>query len=142
MTLDGEAFRGPDPKPTSGKRTPIRKVSSLASKRATVGKECVACGHAAANAHHVVPKGSPHFGDDVDENLAPLCGSGSARCHGAFHGSPYVDATGRRWTKKDVAKGIAGWILTDPKRLEYALAKAGADYLRRVYDIREVTWPQ
>lgn len=31
--------------------------------------------------HHIVPRGQG--GDDVDDNLVPLCGHGTALCHGA-----------------------------------------------------------
>lgn len=32
--------------------------------------------------HHVLPKGSPYFGDDVEGNLVMLCGSGTTGHHG------------------------------------------------------------
>lgn len=32
--------------------------------------------------HHVVPRGSPNFGDDVAANIVPLCGDGTRGCHG------------------------------------------------------------
>jgi hypothetical protein len=32
--------------------------------------------------HHLVPRNGSHAGDDVDDNLVPLCGSGTVGCHG------------------------------------------------------------
>lgn len=52
--------------------------------------ECAACGGPPSNVHHVLQKGSPHFGDDVIENFLLLCGTGTTGCHGAWHGSPYI----------------------------------------------------
>lgn len=50
-------------------------------------RTCVACGEPGSNGHHVLAKGDG--GDDVAENEVTLCGSGTARCHGAYHGNPY-----------------------------------------------------
>jgi hypothetical protein len=75
----------PDPK--QGKRI----VDPDARRRVRArGDECAACGGPASNAHHVLQRGAPHFGDDVVENLLLVCGSGTMGCHGAWHGSPYV----------------------------------------------------
>lgn len=130
MTLDGEDFRGPDPK--AAPRVKDRKATT----RATVGRECVAgCGQRAANGHHVIGKGQG--GDDVVENVAPLCGSGSSGCHGAFHGTPYKDAAGHRWTKAEVSAAVGSWIVTSPPVLAYVLGKLGDTkgraFIRRVY---------
>jgi hypothetical protein len=73
--------------PKEGKR--IVDPDALRRARAR-GDECAACGRPGANAHHVLQRGAPHFGDDVVENLLLLCGSGTMLCHGAWHGSPYV----------------------------------------------------
>lgn len=72
----------PDPKPGKRKRKPIRIVDRKATKRAWKGQLCVLCKQPATNPHHVVPKGGPHYGDDVPENLVALCGSGTTGCHG------------------------------------------------------------
>jgi HNH endonuclease len=42
--------------------------------------ECVICGGIDISIHHILPRGQG--GDDVWENLAPLCGSGTHGCHG------------------------------------------------------------
>lgn len=67
----------PDPKPAR------RKIDRRATARAVLtGRVCVICGTQAATGHHVVPRGAPHHGDDVPENLVALCGSGTTGCHG------------------------------------------------------------
>lgn len=43
--------------------------------------ECVVCGSIEISVHHILPRGQE--GDDVWENLVPLCGSGTHGCHGA-----------------------------------------------------------
>lgn len=105
-------------------------------------RACVACGRPATNTDHVVRRGSPHFGDDVPENLLPLCGSGSSGCHGARHGSPYVDGSGRRWTPEDVRRAEGRVLARRPPMIRYVLDKlgdeAGRDYLRRFFYV-EVT---
>lgn len=79
-----------EPDPKTGKRieSPELVRAFLISHRV-----CAACGAAASNAHHVLQKGSPHFGDDLWGNLLPICGTGTWRCHGAFHGTPYEVTT-------------------------------------------------
>jgi hypothetical protein len=46
--------------------------------------ECVICGKIDISIHHVLPRGQG--GDDVWENLVPLCGSGTHGCHGGVEG--------------------------------------------------------
>jgi len=117
VPLDGDPFRGPDVKAAP------RVKGRQATSRATVGRECVSCGMAAANGHHVIGKGQG--GDDVVANVAPLCGSGSSGCHGAFHGTPYTDAAGHRWTKAEVASAVGDWVVRTPPVLAYVLGKLG-----------------
>lgn len=113
---------------------------------------CVACGKPSSNAHHILQKGSPHFGDDVIGNLVALCGTGTMRCHGAFHGNPYehkVDTFQRathvgpvglveRRDSEWVASRIGLHVARErPDILHYVLAKvgpsAGREFLRRAY---------
>lgn len=103
-------------------------------------RTCAACGREASNAHHVIPKGSPYFGDDVVENLVMVCGTGTIQCHGALHGSPYVDTAGVRWTEKDVRHAVGRTLVRRrPDVIAYILGKlgetAGADYLERRYGV-------
>ena len=67
----------PDPKPEP------RLVDRDALKRAgLLSDECASCGKPPANVHHVIPKGSPHFGDDVPET-AVAGGDEASTEHGA-----------------------------------------------------------
>lgn len=68
--------RAPNPRP------PRRVVDAAAGrvKCLSAGAECRLCrGRLALERHHLVPKGQR--GDDVDENLVPLCGGFGAGCH-------------------------------------------------------------
>jgi len=130
--------------PKSGPR--IVDLEALRRARLS-GDECAACGAPPANVHHVIPKGAPYFGDDVPGNLLLICGSGTMRCHGAFHGSPYeatisyiqndqaklVERRDREW----VARRIGLKILKRPDIVDYVSDKLGdgpgREYLRRVY---------
>ena len=47
--------------------------------------ECVICGGIDVSIHHILPKGQ--LGDDVWENLVPLCGDGTTGCHGGVEGA-------------------------------------------------------
>jgi hypothetical protein len=78
---------------------------------------CRACGARAVNSHHLIGKGQG--GDDDVDNLIPLCGSGSSGCHGALHGNPYVDASGRRWDAFSVRQAIGLGL----RPSEYACAR-------------------
>src|SRR5690349_8678950 len=79
-----KTFKGPDAKvkPRGPKKT-ARTEDRKAGKKSLLRKpRCAICGAPAANAHHVLGRGSPNFGDDVPENLASLCGTGNTGCHG------------------------------------------------------------
>lgn len=112
--------------------------------------ECAACGAPATNIHHVVSKGSPHFGDDVRQNFVGICGSGTTGCHGAFHGSPYVvevylwdgdpldSSVLQRRDAEWVGKQIGVYIDQErPDVIEYVLRRLGdgpgREFLRRFY---------
>src|SRR5262249_49793873 len=107
-------------------------------------RACAACGDPAGNAHHILQKGSPHFGDDVPGNLLPICGTGTRLCHGAFHGTPYIHAkvVARRWVKERrdtewVARRLGQHLAGRPDVLAYLTGKMGtvaaAEYLERFY---------
>jgi hypothetical protein len=73
--------------------------------------------------HHVVPKGGGR-GDDVAENLVPLCGHGTVGCHGK------VEA------RDPWARSLLGQRLTDAERA-YVVGKQGAAWLERHYGVKE-----
>jgi hypothetical protein len=111
-----------DPKPAP------RIVDPKASRRKlAVDVFCRAHGRTvrvrATNCHHLIGKGQR--GDDVEANLIPLCGSGSHGCHGALHGNPYTDTTGKRWTARDVRLAIGLGIR--PDEYAYLLCELGSE---------------
>lgn len=122
----------PDPKPD-----PRIKDSAALARARLLWDECAACGKPPANGHHVLPKGEG--GDDVEANIVMVCGSGSWRCHGALHGSPYQDGA-RRWETAEVYAAVGAFLLARrPDTIEYVLTKlgwsAGREYLARRYHL-------
>ena len=133
----------PDPKPERRKGNAPRRIVDPVAIRMKMATEleCRAgCGRRADSAHHLIQKGAPHFGDDVMGNIVGVCGHGTAGCHGAIHGNPYVDQDGERWTTERVAAAI-GETLTAPE-IAYFLQKlgrdAGIEFLARHYHRRLV----
>lgn len=124
--LDGEAFKGPDPKPTKRKRKQIRKVHRRVTQD-VVNRDrmCLICGKHAESGHHVLGKGSPYFGDDLEENIVALCGDGVRGCHGLIENEDIA------------ARKILGIKLVTERAdvIYYVRMKlgeeAGADWLRR-----------
>ena len=119
VTLDNETFKGGDPKGAP------RVKDKGASKRARQQqRSCVLCGDPAAGVHHVVPKGSPNFGDDLPANLVALC----TGCHG--------DVEGRKGTAR---KELGAYLVRcRPDVIEYARKKldpGGDAWLQRHYKI-------
>ena len=70
-----------DPQPVSAPRRPTRLVDRTATLRACLTYRECPCGLPSATGHHVLAKTAG--GDDVLENIVPLCGSGTTGCHGA-----------------------------------------------------------
>jgi len=71
----------PDPKPRPRVQDPTAGYTKIRAEQ-----RCRLCGMGFARGlgltrHHVVPKGQG--GDDVADNLVPLCGHGTIGCHGA-----------------------------------------------------------
>lgn len=95
---------------------------------------CRATGERAANCHHLIGKGQG--GDDVEDNLIPLTGSGSSGAHGALHGNPFTDGSGRRWEARDVRQAIGlGISLSE---FAYVVQKLGGSYVGGVASGRVV----
>jgi hypothetical protein len=138
----------PDPKPERRAREPIRIVDPAAIRLARLlSDECAACHRPPANAHHVIERGAPHFGDDVPANIVLLCGTGTGGCHGAYHGAPYeariitqfgvgVERRDREWVASRIGKTI---MAGRPDTIAYVIGKLGGiqgyDYLHRRYGI-------
>lgn len=82
-----------DPKPN--KRVVNRNAGREKLKREIVCRVCAALGEPrrATNRAHIVPKGVG--GGDVDDNIVPLCGSGTDGCHGVLTHRNRDGATGR-----------------------------------------------
>jgi hypothetical protein len=119
----------PDPKPIRRPRSQIRIVNPAAIAAKTLSERaCRACGVGLIrpNGHHLVPKGSPHFGDDVEANIIPLCGSGTTGCHGRVHDHDHA------------VLGAIGAALHDDE-VAYVLDKMGvdegSDWLMRRYRV-------
>jgi hypothetical protein len=114
-------------------------------------RSCRACGQPAGSAHHLVPRGGPHYGDDVAANLVALCGDGTSGCHGAWHGNPYVYTVNPSWRtgqKPDRPGGVTQrrdhwWVAErigetlEPDNVDYVVSllgvEAGVNYLRTRY---------
>lgn len=123
----------PDPKPQRSKREPIRVVDSLATRRIVLRfRECCVCGEPAATGHHVIAKGGPHYGDDLDGNIVPVCGSGTTGCHGKIENG---DVEARMAVGLHILRHRIDVILYVQDKLG---PDAGDDWLRRRYYIEAV----
>ena len=123
--------------PTDFKEHDAPRIVEPAFLRAALIRypECAACGDPAANAHHVIPKGYRPPGDDLIQNIVGLCGTGTSKCHGAFHGNPYVVRTpvgtgGSMWmerrTSEWVKERIGEHLLAErPDVIEYVESRLG-----------------
>lgn len=127
-------MNGPDPKPPvvrrpRGGRTLRSQVHDPDAMKEAVlrDRECRVCGGPAATAHHIVPKGGPHYGDDVLANLGPVCGSGTTECHGLLE-------------THDVGACVAFGLALRPENIAYVLDRLGPDaglaFLERRYLVR------
>jgi hypothetical protein len=83
---------------------------------------CRVCGeHAvwAISYHHLVPRSLG--GDDVEDNLIPLCGDGTTGCHGKLENHP------RGWER--IAHAVRHSLT--PAELGYVLDTKGMEFLER-----------
>jgi hypothetical protein len=80
---------------------------------------CAHCGMRPIERHHVVPRGQG--GDDVAEDLCPLCRS----CHGKLEGHE------SEW--RAIAMSVRSYVFARPERLAYVLGKLGEDRLDARY---------
>lgn len=109
----------PDPKPQRKPRKRIRVIDKSAARRklSADGRCRCGCGRDATDGHHIVQKGSPHFGDDVEDNILPT----NHECHMRWHDGRPVQFT-----------------LRQPE-IDYVLSKLGPDpgriYIKRFYNL-------
>ena len=83
--------------------------------------------------HHVVPRSSPWLGDDVPDNLVPVCLS----CHKLIHERGTIMLGGRRGVdarKRPIAVELIV-SLTDTE-YAYAVDRGGEAFFERCYGIR------
>lgn len=123
----------PFPKPDAPKRLGKAAWKKLRDRACERGV-CVGCleyvGPRRLSAHHIL--GRDLGGDDVAENLVPLCGDGTSGCHGTYENRE----TG--WEK--IADRIRREIEIDAHRVLYLVHKRGIDgaraFLDRYYPIK------
>jgi hypothetical protein len=114
--------RSPDPKRAA------RKQDVEAIRRKLLWeRECYACGKPASDGHHVLFRS--HGGDDVPENIAPLC-----------HDDHMLLHFGSGEEREIVARQIGETLLAhDRDVIKYAIDKLGYwegwDFLERIYYI-------
>lgn len=120
---DGDAF--PPPALESMHRTWFKPPKRILDPRAGRAKclspdsECRICQRRRGlERHHLVPRSQG--GDDVEQNLVPLCGTFEAECH-------------RRVTENEPAALAALRAALWPEEEAYVAAKMGASYLDRRY---------
>lgn len=117
-----------DPKPRARFVANPRQWAKL--RRDLIGStyaKCAGCGEFFAAArlslHHLIPRSLG--GDDLAQNLVPLCGTGTTGCHGEF------ETRGKGWL--DVAAGIRAWLAARPLAVAYVTEKKGDSFLNRYY---------
>lgn len=77
---------------------------------------CRVCGEGGTTLHHLVPRSLG--GDDVADNIVPLCGDGTRGCHGAVEARDHQALRELR-------------LSLTPGELKYVLRKKGSDFLDR-----------
>jgi len=71
-------------------------------------QECLSCGNPHVHAHHLLSRA--RGGDDVVENLVPLC----SICHGVLHdGHPRRGDFGHLFTAVSVRSAISRWLFSE-----------------------------
>jgi 5-methylcytosine-specific restriction endonuclease McrA len=109
----------PDPKPRRRQRARTAAQRSEAYYLPP-GQRCVLCSAPRPQRAHVVPRSQG--GDDVRENIAPLCGT----CHHDVDQGAGKLGSEARWM-------LRVWIDSEPAVLAYVLERKGAAWLDRRY---------
>lgn len=83
--------------------------------------------------HHVVPRSSPWFGDDVPDNIVPVC----LGCHELIERRGDIMLGGRRGVearKRPIAVELI--VSLDDSEYAYAVERGGEAFFERCYGIR------
>lgn len=111
----------PDPKRAARIKLPPRDYRLLLRRMREAFPVCELCEERASEtAHHVVPRGQG--GDDLDVNLAMLCGDGTRGCHGRVEESAHYRSKLRAKLR--------------PETVAYAIARMGEGWLDGKYPER------
>jgi hypothetical protein len=118
-----QAQRQVEPHPRPPKRL---RASGAQEKKIRAAFEfacCTACGMRPVERHHVVPRSQS--GDDVIENLCPLCHG----CHTKLEGHE------SGWER--IAAAVRVYVLTNRPRCVYVIGKIGWDRFNKRYPLQE-----
>ena len=112
-------WAGSDPKPE-------RRVRASQSDWAGIHEQfehhsCVHCGLPHQSLHHILPRSQG--GDDIIDNLAPLCGDGTRGCHGI------LESHAPGWER--VAASVRQYVIVSNDRRGYQEDHAGESFNRR-----------
>jgi hypothetical protein len=113
-------FHLADPKPARRVKADQNEWQRLRAEKIAMCRVCAE--KIGSTLHHLVSKSLG--GDDMADNLVPLCGSGTTGCHGLIEAR---DA----W-----ACSLLGQRLTAEERA-YVVVKKGAGFMARYYGVRE-----
>lgn len=127
----------PFPKPEKARRLPKHAWKKLRDRVCADGG-CVGCeryfGPASArlSAHHVLERSLG--GDDVFENLVPLCGDGTIGCHGAItSGNPSLGLDGVMRDPDAVRARVRRHVADRHGHLLYLIRKRGSSDAARAF---------
>ena len=100
-----------------------------------IGHDCLTCGYYRCSAHHLIKRSQG--GDDVQENLIPLC----TACHVVLHDGGKVTVFGVTFTQQGVRNRIGQFLTSEAgeDHLDYVKTKLGvgaAAFLER-YGVEE-----
>lgn len=109
------------PSRTMRTKDPRAQIQKLLADR-----ECRLCGRPAQDAHHLIYRS--HDGDDVPDNLIPLC----RRCHDTVHDGDRIARLSLMLTLRDEERAYVVSKLGDND--------AAAAWAERVYGLSEGAW--
>lgn len=107
-------------------KAPRKRDVAAMRRKLLMWRECYSCHEAASDGHHIIFRS--HGGDDVEENIAPLCHA----CHEILHTDTGDDAA---MVRRQIGRSM---LRSDLGEIAHVLDKKGAEgeyYLRRQYTI-------